>query len=308
MNYQHLQYFQAVARKENYQTTAQELFISQPTLSRAIANLENELGVPLFEKHGRNIRITDFGREFLQYVDQAMESIDAGVRRIHDMANVMGGTISIAAIYGFMYNQLPEIIRDFNKQYLNVEFQIEATTTKDVINKINDGEFDVGFHCGTSKMQFYPDLDFFPITSSELVVIVSKNHPLAKYDALYLKDIVNEDFVSFSKAAGSYEYVEQLFAYANHPFEPRYIVSDDQSIVNMVSRNLAISCIIHETVRYHDGIHVIRILDDLPSKLKKIPIYITTKRKQNYPLALSTFINLVCQKFQNEDVKEYLRD
>lgn len=294
MNYQHLQYFQAVARRENYQVAAQDLFISQSALSRAIANLESELGVSLFEKQGRNIKITPFGKKFLEYVDKAVDSIEEGMRCLRDMATVMEGNIQIAAIYGLMYNRLPKILDKFTRQYPNVTFCIKAMVSADVLKSVNCNQYDVGFLCGMPQTQYYPDLDFLPISTSELVIITSNMHPLAKYDKLYLKDIIKETFVSFDKDAGTYKYVKNIFSFAKCPFQPKYTVSDDQSVFNVVQNNLAISCVHLESICSAENLHVIHILDDMPDDIRNIPIYVTTKKKQSYPLALLTFLEMVC--------------
>lgn len=294
MNYQHLKYFQAVARRENYQLAAQDLYITQPTLSRAIANLESEIGFPLFEKQGRNIRITAFGKAFLAYVNSAIESIDEGVQHLRNMANSMEGCISISAIYGFFYNQLPALLSEFNEKYPHVTFKTESTTSVEVIQHVHDERFDIGFHCGTPKMQYYPALESYQLTSSELVVITSKEHPLAGRGSVYLKELEETPYVSFSPDAGSYSYIQQMFSDAGADIHTRYMVSDDQGILNMVANNLAFSTIIEESVRNSQNVSLLRILDDVP---KTVPIYISLKRKQ-HSLILETFLQRALDHYQ----------
>lgn len=294
MNYQHLKYFQAVARRENYQLAAQDLYITQPTLSRAIANLESEIGFPLFEKQGRNIRITAFGKAFLTYVNSAIESIDKGVQHLRNMANSMEGCISISAIYGFFYNQLPALLSAFNEKYPHVTFKTESTTSICVIQHVHNEMFDIGFHCGTPKMQYYPTLEYHQLTSSELVIITSKEHPLADRGSVYLKELEETPYVSFSPEAGSYSYIQQMFSDAGANIHTRYMVSDDQGILNMVANNLAFSTIIEESVRNSQNVKVLRILDDVP---KTVPIYISLKRKQR-SLILETFLQQALDHYQ----------
>lgn len=79
MNLSQLYYFSKLADLQHYTRAAKELFITQPTLSGSISSLENELGVALFQKKGRNVELTKYGAEFLEYVNAALEQLDKGV-------------------------------------------------------------------------------------------------------------------------------------------------------------------------------------------------------------------------------------
>lgn len=96
MEFLQLQYFQAVARHEHMTNTAKELNVSQPSLSNSIQRLEKNLGVPLFERQGRNIKLNEFGKTYLQRVEQAFMELEEGQRELTDMAGLEHGVISIA--------------------------------------------------------------------------------------------------------------------------------------------------------------------------------------------------------------------
>ena len=99
MNLNHLYYFRALAKEEHYTRTAKLLSITQPSLSHAISCLEEELGVQLFEKHGRNAKLTKYGKIFLRYVEQSLEMLDEGKRILMEASGVQGGFLDIGYIY-----------------------------------------------------------------------------------------------------------------------------------------------------------------------------------------------------------------
>ena len=95
MNLNQLTYFVTLAQIENYTRAAKRLDITQPSLSHAISNLEKELQVPLFERHGRNVTMTKYGEMFLKYVQDSLHILNLGVERIQEAARIPGGSISI---------------------------------------------------------------------------------------------------------------------------------------------------------------------------------------------------------------------
>lgn len=149
-------------------------------------------------------------------------------------------------------------------------------------------------------MHYYPALEFYQLASSELVVITSKEHPLAGRSSVSLKELEGYPYVSFSPEAGSYSYIQQMFSDAGANIHTRYMVSDDQGILNMVANNLAFSTIIEESVRNSQNVSMLRIVDDIP---KTVPIYISLKRKQQRLLLLETFLQKALDHYQFEAEK-----
>src|SRR5690348_11700104 len=116
-----LRYFQTVARLQHMTQAAREINIAQPSLSQAIAKLEDELGAPLFERRGRNIRLNAFGKAFLVWVERATNALDAGKREVADLAGLEHGVIKL----GFhTMHAFTEPLRLFQRRYPNVAFRL----------------------------------------------------------------------------------------------------------------------------------------------------------------------------------------
>ena len=92
-----LRYFLVVARREHISKAAEELYIAQPSLSRTIRRLEKEIGVPLFDRRGKSIRLNQFGQAFLEYVEQQFRLLEEGQHKVREMAGLEQGDISLAA-------------------------------------------------------------------------------------------------------------------------------------------------------------------------------------------------------------------
>src|SRR5579875_2690206 len=120
MELHQLAYFRTVARTQHFTQAAEQLAISQPALSRAIANLEQELGIPLFDRRGRSVVLNSYGKAFLQYVDQAVQSLAEGKEKIEELLGQAEGTVSLAFLHTLGVHIVPELIGAFHKLHPDV--------------------------------------------------------------------------------------------------------------------------------------------------------------------------------------------
>ena len=113
MNLNHLNYFRVLAKVEHYTQAASILSITQPSLSHAISNLESELGTYLFEKQGRNVKLTKSGKLFLKYVDESLNILEIGEKKLKDFLDPSKGKIDLAFIYTLGAEFIPNTINEF---------------------------------------------------------------------------------------------------------------------------------------------------------------------------------------------------
>ena len=145
MNLNQLQYFVVLARYEHYTKAAEELEISQPSLSHAMTTLEQELGTRLFQKKGRNVVLTKYGRMFREYVEEALKILDLGIRKTREMTGQTSGVIELAYIYTLGNAFVPRLVGDFIRSHeeLNVKFHFHAGTTKEIIKGLKEEKYDL---------------------------------------------------------------------------------------------------------------------------------------------------------------------
>lgn len=195
MNLMHLRYFCKLAEIENYTLAASELFISQPGLSGAIISLEKELGIKLFEKYGRNIRLTKYGEEFYKYINEALRVLDKGVSVMHEYSGNLTGKIEIGAIPTIQTTFLPEVIGKFRKKCENIEIKVYEGHTEQIISNIKDNLYDIGF-CSYDVSQ--SDLTAVPVLSQRVVAIMNDRNPLAEKESVTFEEILQYPIYSYS--------------------------------------------------------------------------------------------------------------
>lgn len=206
MNLMHLRYFCKLAETQHYTLAANELYISQPGLSGAITSLEEELGVRLFEKKGRNVQLTKYGREFYEYVKKSLNVLDMGIAVAHEHSGKLQGSIDIGAITTILTDYLPAVIIDFQERYPKIQFNIFQGQTESIMPGLENATYDIGF-CTYNKE--HKDMTAIPIINQEVIAVVHKSHPLAEREEISLSELRDYDILSYSQS----QQIGQQFAH-----------------------------------------------------------------------------------------------
>lgn len=197
MNLQQLEYFKTVAETENFTKASKLLLVTQPALSKSIAKLEGELKVPLFEKSGRNVKLTRFGKLFLVHAERALVEIEKGIKELDEMVSDTTGTVSISSTSRVGAYFMNFIISDFLNDNPNVKFQFNQQSVTEIIEDLKKGKIDIGFYDNHTEPIWDINIESIPIKKQEYILIVPKNHKLAGRGEVSLKELENESFIAF---------------------------------------------------------------------------------------------------------------
>ena len=200
MNIDYLRYFIKLAEVKHYTRAAEQLCIAQPSLSHAISQLESELGVPLFEKNGRNTDMTRFGEEFLECAKKTVASLDEGILSLKKSAEGEG-VIRLGFVRPLGISYVPSVAAEFleKNKTANVNFEFHSGSTGYLLKGLSEGKYDMVF---CSEPENKVNFSYFAVTQQDLVLIVPKNHVLAKKHSIDLKEAVPYPMICFSKEAG----------------------------------------------------------------------------------------------------------
>ena len=185
--------------------------ITQPSLSHAISSLEEELGVKLFEKNGRNVSLTKYGKSFLEDVEQTLNRLDSSVNGLQ-LAGKGEGQIDVAFLRTLGVDFMPKIIRSFlnaNKgKQIHFNLFCDKVLTGDILTGLKEKKYDIGF---CSKFDDEPLIEFIPVAKQDLVVIVPPEHPLAEKSEIHLEETLPYKQIIFKKRSGLRQIIDQLF-------------------------------------------------------------------------------------------------
>lgn len=241
MNLYHLRYFITLAHFEHYTKAASELSITQPSLSHAIASLEQELGVNLFEKEGRNIVLTKYGHMFLEEVEKSIEILDASIKTLK-AAGTGEGAIDLGFLRTLGTELIPELIHGYQTEYADrkVDFNLSTGDTRELLNGLKSKKFDMVV---CSKLPKEPSIEFIPIAQQKLVVIVPKNHPLSIRHSISLAETLEYPQIIFSKQSSLRPVIDELFDIAGGYPEIIYEITEDQVVAGFVSKGFGIAIV-----------------------------------------------------------------
>ena len=240
MNLNHLQYFVKLAYLEHYTKAAKDLSITQPSLSHAISSLEEELGTKLFEKQGRNVSLTKYGKIFLKYVEKSLEYLQEGVDKTKALTCATSGLIDLGYIYTLEADFMPNMVRKFldeNKDK-NFGFTFSSNNTKSIIEGLKNEKYDLGF---CSKVENENSIEFIKVKQEELVIVVPKNHELSKYKEIDLTETISYNHIAFTKSSGLRQVIDNLFKQIDKQQNISYEVENDSSMAGLVAQGFGIA-------------------------------------------------------------------
>ncbi|NIK12472.1 LysR family transcriptional regulator [Alkalibacillus almallahensis] len=239
MELRQLKYFIKVAELEHVSEAAAELHVAQSAVSRQVANLEEELGVDLFIRGGRKIRLTPVGEVFLERIKSAMTEIENAERDVREFLNPESGTIRLGFPTSLAAKTLPKVIAAFRKEHPQIGFQLQQGTVHELIEAVKVGQIDLAFTSPVPLNHAEVKGDIF--FTENIQAVLPKTHPFANYEHLRLDQLRHEPFVLFRQGYIMRDLV--VNACRQVGFEPRaaFEGEDIDTIKGLVSAGLGVS-------------------------------------------------------------------
>ncbi len=297
MNLNQLYYFKTLAEMEHYTKASEKLNISQPTLSHSIAAMERELGAELFERQGRNVILTKYGKTYMFYVDNALTQLELGKNQIERIFSSVGGNVSLAYMSTLGTDFMPDIINSFleNPENKETSFSCYEGNTKDLLYSLKREKYDVVF---CSKMDNQQDVEFIPVYEQGMVVIVPENHPLANRKKVSIQDICPYPLVTYTKESGMRNLIDELFHKAQMLPNILFQFEDINSMAGMVAANRGVA-IITDNLSIQNYNVVKLELDTLYSKRVVHMAYMTNR---SLAPAVENFKEYIVSRIKNASI------
>lgn len=252
MTLNQLSYFYQAAVLEHFNQAAEKMNITEPSLSRSIAALEDELGIILFEKRGRNVILTKAGEIFLEHVSTILDDVKRAENKMHQIATD-GGHIDIAYVSPLAKVFIPTIVRSFltEKENKNITFNFFQDITSVNIEGLKKGRYDIIFG------SYSPDengIDFVPIIRQEIVAILPPGHPLTLKDTMEATDFADYPVLGYARHSGLGKYTRSFFK--KHDVSPNFICEspDENGIASLVAQGFGIALVADVDAIHRDDI------------------------------------------------------
>lgn len=215
-----LQYFLTVARLEHVTEAARSLHVTQSSLSKTIQRLEEDLGVPLFDRTGRKLRLNEFGSRFLYRAERALFELEQGKQELSDLSSPEHGTLELAVTTA---STLPGILREFRRKRPYIQFHVQMLTTQEMVTLLHRGEVDF---CLSSPPVEGDDIECKIVCIDPILVAVPKGHRLADRNSVSLTELREEWFVGVKRGYGTRDLVDSVCM--SEGFVPKYVYEGDE--------------------------------------------------------------------------------
>ncbi|WP_102348972.1 LysR family transcriptional regulator [Bacillus sp. Marseille-P3661] len=238
MELHQIEYVIALEKYMKFSIAADEIHISQPTLSHQIKKLEKELGVDLFVRNTRSVQLTPAGEEFLKHGKRILGEIDLLKNAMVEFTNLNKGHIKIGALPIITSLGITPILAAFQNAFPGINMEIREEDSDRLIKKMNSTEIEVAFIDSAIISKQDQDFDFYPLINDKLVVYLSSSHKLARKRYVEFSELSNERILTVSGLRNLVTHTCR-----NVGFEPNIIIesSQVQTIKGLVEENVGIA-------------------------------------------------------------------
>jgi DNA-binding transcriptional LysR family regulator len=205
-NLERLRVFHAVARAESFTKAADLLHLTQSGISKHIKAMEEELGVPLFDRMGKKVSLTSAGEILYEAAQEVLGSVASAEQRIQELAGLGRGRLRVGASFPVGLYVLPRMLAAYRKEHPAIEVTLAIATTANIEAKVLDNKLDFGL---VSADVHHPRLLTFAFMGDELVVIVPPEHKWANRRTIKAQDLAEETFIVAARGAGARATVEE---------------------------------------------------------------------------------------------------
>lgn len=263
-----LKYFVTAARLLHFSRAAEELYISQPSLSLQIGKLEAELGAPLFHRQGRRVTLTDAGEALLPLAERILEQEQEARRVVQQVAGLERGRLSLCALPALDQHLLPPWLARFRREHPGIEIRVrELRPARAVAQAVLAGRADLGFvHLPCE----HEGLEVRPLLQDPFALVVPEGHPLAGRAEVSLGETAGEDYVWVSEAQDSEHPLYAACLQAG--FTPRIVCQSGsaQGVLALVAAGLGIALLPRLAIEVRPGTQVISLSD--PAQFRTLAV------------------------------------
>lgn len=252
MTLKQLKAFLVLARTLNYASAADELCLSQSALSISIKTLEEELGGKLFRRNTRRVNITPEGQSLIPYAKKLLANWEDMEKDLKQRFQLKRGTLNIASMPYATHAVLPELLHQFSKLHPNINFSIHDVPNEKIIEKIQDGIFEIGI---CFKPETCGQMSFHPLFHEDFLAVFPKDHSLAHQSSVNWKELLSFPFVSLQSPSIVRHIIEKKCSENNVQLNLKLECHQVSSLAHFVAHGLGVSAIPRQFGKFIDTEH-----------------------------------------------------
>ncbi len=281
-----LQIFEAIAQHGSFTRAAEELFLTQPTVSQQMKQLTKAIGVPLYEQIGKRIYLTDAGKAVLEVGRDISQRFNDLEMTLADIKGLKQGNLKLAAITTAKYF-VPRILGTFRQRYPGINISLQIANRQQILDRLADNLDDLYF-IGQPPEDLEINLRHF--LDNPLVVIAPRNHPLAQEKLISLERLVEEPLIMRESGSGTRMAVESFFAENRLKMRVEMEIGSNEAIKQAIVGGLGLSILSRHSLALEGSQGPLVVLD-----VEGFPIqkhwYVIYPRNKQLSIVAQTFLD-----------------
>ena len=297
MEFPQLEAFLEAASRGSFRRAADALYLSQPSVSARIQTLEGEVGVALFHRTARGVRLTNMGQVFLPFAQRSMETLRRGREVLESVRQAAAGILNMATARVIGTYVLPETLQKFQHLYPETNLHIKVGGSLDVLQMVVDEEVQLGL----ARFMQHPDVDALHLYDEEAVLVVHPAHSFAKTGVAAMFAVAQEPLILYDPGdpgSSYFQFINRVCRDAGVTPKVEMNLDSVEAAKNMVQLGLGISFLPRSGVRQELESGTLTLIDvaEVPPVL--LPTYVLLRRGQQHGPVVVAFLNLLQETYK----------
>lgn len=303
-----LLYVTAAAKHKNITKAAEELYISQPSLSNQIIKLEDELGIKLFERKKHRVELTEAGEAFVESAQLILNSFTKLEQLMGEYASMNKGSINIGLLPVITALKIPDYLYEFQKKFPNIDIHLREMGSSALINLIQKKEIDVAFAIlsDTALKKLKDEINIFHLRRDRIVVVVGEEHKLASKEEIDISELAGEKLI-FSN--DNFQFPDIVINYMNSRQIPHTIsarCTQLDTTFALVARNFGITLCSELTAgkQLSEGVYKsLKLKQIFLTPVMERSIYLLSSKNIGYHPTVDNFVRFIREKYREKNLK-----
>ena len=306
MEFSQLEAFLEAANRGSFRRAADALYLSQPSVSARVQTLESEVGVALFHRTARGVRLTDMGRTFLPFAQRSLETLRRGREVLESVRQTSAGILNMATARVIGTYVLPETLQKFQKLYPDANLHIKVGGSSDVLQMVVGEEVQLGL----ARFMQHPDVDALHLYDEEAVLVVHPGHSFTKTRVAAMSQVAQEPLIVYDPGdpgSSYFQFINRVCRDAGVTAKVEMNLDSVEAAKNMVQLGLGVSFLPRSAVRREVEFGSLTLIDlaEVPPVL--LPTYLLLRRGQEIGPTARSFLKLL-QETYNVEIPVLLED
>ena len=306
MEFSQLEAFLEAANRGSFRRAADALYLSQPSVSARVQTLESEVGVALFHRTARGVRLTDMGRIFLPFAHRSIETLRRGREVLESVRQTSAGILNMATARVIGTYVLPETLQKFQQLYPDANLHIKVGGSSDVLQMVVDEEVQLGL----ARFMQHPDVDALHLYDEEAVLVVHPGHSFTKTRVAAMSQVAQEPLIVYDPGdpgSSYFQFINRVCRDAGVTAKVEMNLDSVEAAKNMVRLGLGVSFLPRSAVRREVEFESLILIDlaEVPPVL--LPTYLLLRRGQEIGPTARSFLKLL-QETYNVKIPALLED